>query len=141
MLFTLKNLKQRIFIRNKIKPLERFTKDIRWSGNFNAPEAYYDYYFVDRDIGIVGELSGGLSPMQDTFYLCKISVPPKHQRNDYELSMLANIAEFYGVPITPLHAIEDTLFEKLGKNSGTHFQLNAQIGVNEIAAEISKWRH
>ncbi|MGZ3237495.1 MAG: hypothetical protein ACXWIN_02460 [Burkholderiaceae bacterium] len=141
MLLKLKKLKHRIFIKNKIKPLERFTKDIQWIGNFNAPEAYYDYYFVDRDIGIVGEISGGMSPLQDTFYVCDIKVPSKHQRNDYELSMLANIAEFYGVPITPLHGIDDGILERVSKNSSGNFQLNAQISSGEMSVEILKWRH
>jgi hypothetical protein len=141
MLLNLKNLKQRIFIKNKIKPLERFTKDIQWAGNFNAPEAYYDYYFVDRDIGIVGEISGGMSPLQDTFYVCEIKVPAKHQRDDYELSMLANIAEFYGVPITPLHGIDGRILEKVAKKSVGNFQLNAQLSPEQMAVEILKWKH
>ncbi|HEY8101234.1 MAG TPA: hypothetical protein VIF82_10815 [Burkholderiaceae bacterium] len=141
MLLNLKNLKHRIFIKNKIKPLERFTKDIQWTGNFNAPEAYYDYYFVDRDIGIVGEISGGLSPLLDTFYVCEIKVPVKHQRDDYEVSMLANIAEFYGVPITPLHGIDGRILERISRKSVGNFQLNAQINSEEMSAEILKWRH
>jgi hypothetical protein len=141
MVVILKNLKQRIFIKNKIKPLERFTKDIQWAGNFNAPEAYYDYYFVDREHGIVGEISGGMSPLQDTFYLSKIKVPPKHQRSDYELSMLANIAEFYGVPITPLHGVDGRILDKVGKIAQASFQLNAPISPENMAAEIQKWRH
>lgn len=141
MLAALKNLKHRIFIKNRIKPLERFTRDIRWSGNFNSPEAYYDYYFVDREIGIVGEISGGMSPLQDTFYVCKIKVLPGHQRDDYELSMLANIAEFYGVPITPLHGIDSETIEKLSRKSGTNFRLNASIGPDRMVDEILKWRH
>lgn len=141
MLLNLKNLKHRIFIKNKIKPLERFTKDIQWTGNFNAPEAYYDYYFVDRDIGIVGEISGGMSPLQDTFYVCEIKVPTKHHRNGYELSMLANIAEFYGVPITPLHGIDSGILERISKKSGGNFQLNAQISSEQMSAEMLKWCH
>lgn len=141
MVFTLKNLKHRIFIKNKIRPLERFTKDIRWNGNFNAPEAYYDYYFVDREHGIVGEISGGMSPSQDTFFVSKINVPDKHQRSDYELSMLANIAEFYGVPITPLHGVDSRMLEKVSKKSGIDFQVNAPISPEMIASEIRKWRH
>jgi hypothetical protein len=141
MLLRFKNLKHRIFIKNKIKPLERFTKDIQWTENFNVPEAYYDYYFVDRDIGIVGEISGGMSPLQDTFYVCEIKVPPKHQRDDYELSMLANIAEFYGVPITPLDGINSEILERVRKKSHGIFQLNAQISTDRMATEILKWRH
>jgi hypothetical protein len=141
MLATLKNLKHRFFIRNRIKPLERFTRDIRWTGNFNSPEAYYDYYFVDRECGIVGEISGGMSPLQDTFYICKIKVLPRHKRDDYELSMLANIAEFYGVPITPLHGIDGDTIENLSRKSGTNFRLNASISADRMVDEILKWRH
>lgn len=141
MLLILKNLKHRIFIKNKIKPLERFTKDIQWAGNFNAPEAYYDYYFVDRDIGIVGEISGGMSPLQDTFYVCEIKVPPKHQRDDYELSMMANIAEFYGVPITPMHWIDSEILERARKKSHGIFQIKTPISADKMAVEMLKWRH
>ncbi len=141
MLLSLKNLKHRILIKNRIKPLERFTKDIQWTGNFNSPEAYCDYYFVDRDIGIVGEISGGMSPLQDTFYVCEIKVPAKHQKEDYELAMLANIAELYGVPITPLHGIDAQILERVSKKSSGIFQLNAQISSQQMAAEMLKWCH
>lgn len=141
MLLALKNLKHRILLKNRIKPLERFTKDIQWSGNFNAPEAFYDYYFVARDIGIVGEISGGMSPLQSTFYVCEIKVPAKHQREDYELAMLANLAELYGVPITPLEGIDPHILERVSKRSAGIFQLNAQISSEELSAEMLKWCH
>jgi hypothetical protein len=124
---------------NKVKPLERFTRDIQWEGNFNAPEAFHDYYFVDRHCGIIGDLSGGMSPLHDTFYLFKLEVPLKHRCGNYELSMLANIAQLYGVPITPMHAIDSRLLERLRKVVRGHVDLRAQLSADQMVAEILRW--
>jgi hypothetical protein len=126
--------------KRKIKPLERFTKDIQWNGHFNSPEAFLVYYFVDRDKGIVGELSGGISPLHDTFYLFSISVTKQHRRKQYELSMLANIAQFFEVPITPMPEVDRNLVKYLHSTVQSHFQLNAQLDEEHMSAEMWRWQ-
>lgn len=139
MLSSLRKWRDRFLAKEKFKPLERFTKDIRWVGNFNSPEAYCDYYFVDMELGIVGELSGGISPLRDTFYMYAIEVYPKHRRNHYDLSMLANIAQFYDLPITPMSGIDRDFLERMHKMCDGKFKLNAQMNAVKMDAEILKW--
>jgi hypothetical protein len=123
----------------RIKPLERFTRDIQWVGNFNAPEAFYEYYFVDRQFGIIGELCGGMSPRQDTFYLCHISTTKPQKHRHYELSMLANIAQLYDVPITPMQDLDTALLNELRKESEGTFLLKPKISAETLKAEILSW--
>jgi hypothetical protein len=128
-------------IQRKIKPLERFTWDMNWNGTFNAPEPCYHFYFVNIGDGIVGEMSGGMSPLHDTFYLFDIKVRERHGGKHYELSMLVNIAQRYGVPITAMHQIDSNFWNKMQRFASEELQLNSRISANELDTEKQKWHH
>lgn len=124
----------------QLRPLERFTKDIHWNGQFNSPEAFLVYYFVDRGREIIGELSGGISPMHDTFYLSTISVAKQHRHKQYELSMLINIAHFFEMPVTPMPDADRILVKDLREMAQPHFRLNPQLSAVQMAAKMRGWR-
>jgi hypothetical protein len=52
---------------------------------------------------------------------------------------LANIAEFYNAPITPMHGIEPGILERLRKTDPDYFQFNTPISADKISVEILKW--